>query len=149
MLTFKNICASFNPVFFLLFCCLLKYTCMCPYVWHVGQCMCMCLCVFVCHLEESQFYYDSSYSRHHSYKMPYSEEVMVLLMFVELNELMYCYTIYWFMPSPNPPKQKRSLHTDFFFSHIFIHRRGNKCAHKANRLRTLKYFFMVSSTFVF
>lgn len=132
VLTFKNVCASFNPVLFLLFCCFFKYTRMCLCMWHVGQCICMCLCVFVYHLEETQFYYDSNYSKHHSYKMPYSEEVMVFL-----------------CPPPTPKKQKCSLRVDFFFSHIFIHRRANTCAHKANQLRTLKYFVKASPTFAF
>lgn len=57
VLTFKNVCASFNPVFFLLFYCLFKYTCMCLYVWYVGQCMCMrlCACVWVCIFKISGF----------------------------------------------------------------------------------------------
>lgn len=116
-----------------------------------SECVFMCICVYI-HVSvyhgDMLFYYDTRYSRNHSYKMPSSAEGMMLLMFIELNELMYCYSVYWFI-LPLKKSKNHSLHLYFFLSYILIHRQANKCAHKAKPLHIFKYFFMVSSEWSF
>lgn len=74
--------------------------------------------------------------------MHYSAKGMMILMFVEINELIYLFNILVYTPSHTHTKrQKKTFPSSLFLSVLHIHSQTTKRTHKAKPFHTFKYFF--------